>query len=517
MDEENLNKLLQTLGVDSSKIAPENLKKAAELFSQSGTGAAPAGDSASAIKDALAGNQTDPYLSDQLKVAAAEKASAQSFAASPNLPAPNQRVADRLNNQLFAKIRKGEFDRAGVDDPLADQYKQFLPKEARTLKDYQKENAAVQAKNERIQGAQAEKASSESLYATAEGDGGAPFASFRDSSGNIEGPKQLKERLIREGNEAFKDRAPGSPGYDTREADKAAGARFNALFRDNSAVRDADPKDRMSVMEGLKQARGDVLKNLAEQRRNDPNSKPVGMVTSVQDSSGQELMRRGESGVRLAKGGLSGAVGGLEETPGKMELTPAGERAVRDRTVSANISGSDIGGQGGGEGKVVAGRYGTAVGGLSITDQLKANGTLPQNFQLTEKQKVGQEALPEAYVKGRDALMGKATSVAKEQGQITDPATRTVMANTSPDKVAGIDAQANAYRNAGALKTELAKNDAAIQKTYSPDQIKSLDKTIATANKTGGTAFDKGGGNFGVRPSTPQDDQLKRKLMGRRA
>ena len=113
--------------------------------------------------------------------------------------------------------------------------------------------------------------------------------------------------------------------------------------------------------------------------------------------------------------------------------------------------------------------------------------------------------------------MGKATSVAKEQGQITDPATRTVMANTSPDKVAGIDAQANAYRNAGALKTELAKNDAAIQKTYSPDQIKSLDKTIATANKTGGTAFDKGGGNFGVRPSTPQDDQLKRKLMGRRA
>jgi hypothetical protein len=328
---------------------------------------------------------------------------------SPNLVDPNEKP---IREQVYRSLGISHL----LNSPSSS---------TRSLKDFLTDNAAVQAKNERIQGAQAEKASSESLYAIAEGDGGAPFASFRDSSGNIEGPKQLKERLIREGNEAFKARAPGSPGYDTREADKAAGARFNALFRDNSAVRDADPKDRMSVMEGLKQARGDVLKNLAEQRRNDPDSKPVGVIAAVQDSSGEELMRRGEPGARLAKGGLVGAVGGVVDTPGSLEVTPAGEAVLRDQNRrSVNISGDDLdpGPQrapgSGGEGRAVTGRYGTAVGGLSITDQLKANGSLPQEFELTEAQKVGREALPEAYVKGRDAMVQKAASVAQDSGQL---------------------------------------------------------------------------------------------------
>lgn len=500
MDEEQLKKIATALGADPSKITAEQRKAVEAAFG----GGASSERSTDKIRDGLSGDTSTPGVdSVRLKAFADMEAARRSKTADRPMRVSSRQPRDPND----AKFRREVYNELGLDSS-------GLPggNTTRTLADYQKDNAAVQARNEGVQTAQAEKAASLSPSVSVDqATSGDPFSAFRDSSGNIEGPAQLKERLIREGNEAFKDRAPGTPGYDTREADKAAGARFNTLFRDNSAVKNAAPEDRMSIMESLKQARGDVLRNLADQRRADPNSKPVGMVTAVENASGETLMQRGESGVRVAKSGLAGAIGGLEETPGKMELTPAGERAIRDRTVSADVSTSD-----GQQGRAVTGRYGTAVGGLSITDQLKANGTIPQDFQLTDKQKVGEEPLPEAYVKGRDAIMKGATSVAQERGQITDPATRMAMANTSPDKVASIDSAANAARDAAAVKAEVQRNDSALSKLYNPTQMRALDKTIASANKTGGTAFDKGGGNFGVRPSTPQDEELKRRLMGRR-
>jgi hypothetical protein len=502
MDENQLKKFAQTLGVDVSKISTENWKQATSVFSPPASG-----PQQNAVKDALTNKTTDPYLAEQQKQSAVEESIAQKFAATPDMFARNSKDAAKKNNQLLAGIRESEYGKAGMEDPLADQYKQFLTgsNANRTLADYQRDNAAAQERMATRETAQAERAASLSPSATPDDvKSGDPFKSFRDESGAIEGPKQLKERLVRE----------GGKGYDLREADKAAGGRFNAMFRDNSAVKNAAPEDRMAVMQGLKDARKDALANLVEQRRNDPNSKPIGTVTSIQESNGNVLMQRGENDVRVAKSGVAGAAGGLEETPGQMQLTPAGERAIRDRTQTARVSASELGGSGGGSGNVVAGRNGVAIGGgLSILDQLKANETVPQDFQLTEKQKVGQEALPEAYVKGRDEILSKARGIAQERGQVSSPATRMAMANTSPDRVNAIDNSAISQERAAAVRTDVAKGDAALRSVYSPDQMKSLDKTIAKANKTGGTAFDTGGGNFGVRPTTQRDEELKRRLM----
>jgi hypothetical protein len=498
MDEKKLKEMLSVLGVDASGIAPERFQEATKIFES---------PNQNRIKEGL--TSRNQGSSDDQAFAATEDRISQLYAATPTKFTKTSKEATRQNNKLFASIRKSQYEKAGLDDPLADQYKEFLTNNNRTLADYQRDNAAAQERMGARETAQAERAASLSPSAAPDDvKSGDPFKSFRDESGALEGPKQLKERLIRE----------GGKGYDRREADKAAGARFNAMFRDNSAVKNAAPEDRMAVMQGLKDARKDALTNLSEQRKNDPNSKPIGRVTSIQDSSGNALMQRGASDFRSTKFGMPGA---LKEVPGKMELTPAGERAIRDRSTSAQVPASELTGfspsadrdAGGQQVNVVAGRNTTAIGGLSIVDQLKSKGTLPKDFQLTDKMRVGEEALPDAYVKGRDEILANARGIAQERGQVSNPATRMAMANTSPDKIASIDNAAVAEEKAAAVEAEVARGDAALRGVYSPDQMKSLDKTIAKAVKTGKTVFDRGGGNFGVRPTTQKDEDLKRRLM----
>ena len=61
---------------------------------------------------------------------------------------------------------------------------------------------------------------------------------------------------------------------------------------------------------------------------------------------------------------------------------------------------------------VTKGQYGTAVGGGSLMDKLKADGKIPQDFQLTKEMRVGQQALPPEIQKAKDEFLrsSKATS-----------------------------------------------------------------------------------------------------------
>ncbi len=61
---------------------------------------------------------------------------------------------------------------------------------------------------------------------------------------------------------------------------------------------------------------------------------------------------------------------------------------------------------------VIKGQYGTAVGGGSLMDKLKADGKIPQDFQLTKEMRIGQQALPPEIQKAKDEFLrsSKATS-----------------------------------------------------------------------------------------------------------
>ena len=61
---------------------------------------------------------------------------------------------------------------------------------------------------------------------------------------------------------------------------------------------------------------------------------------------------------------------------------------------------------------VTKGQYGTAVGGGSLMDKLKADGKVPKDFQLTKAMRTGEEALPPEIQKAKDEFLrsSKATS-----------------------------------------------------------------------------------------------------------
>ena len=161
------------------------------------------------------------------------------------------------------------------------------------------------------------------------------------------------------------------------------------------AVLNAQPEDRMTIMEGLKNARAENLQAITAQRLADPNRKPVGIVTSIESSDGRVLAKRGEGESVVARGGTQGAMGGLEDRPGDLKLTQAGENAIRDRlTVQETSAPTDKPLSGS---RVVTGRYGTGIGGTNVLDKLKNDGAIPKNFNttsVTEKATVDAIARP---------------------------------------------------------------------------------------------------------------------------
>lgn len=254
---------------------------------------------------------------------------------------------------------------------------------------------------------------------------------FQDNQGRVEGPAELKARLMKEG--ADIDTATIAAGERYRDMFDAPNSKpggFGMRGGQRDAVINAKPEDRMGIMAKLKDARADNLKGLTEQRLADPNRKPVGITTSIQSSDGRVLAKRGEGEAVVARGGTQGAMGGTEDRPGPLTLTEAGENAIRDRVTVNKTEGGDT---------VATGRYGTAMSGpKSMTDQLKDSGMISKDFQLTPEQKTGQAALPKEYAEGRDKILAEAGQAAKSQGTVVGDA-KPLLDRMAPGTAQAID------------------------------------------------------------------------------
>jgi hypothetical protein len=292
---------------------------------------------------------------------------------------------------------------------------------------------------------------------------------FKDRDGKIEDPKQLKERMLKEGSDMdTATRAAGQRYRDMFEAPNAKSnngapnAQRNAVMGTVKGLREDGTSPRMDVMAALKTARSDNLKAITEQRMADPNRKPVGTEMAITSGeTGRVLMKRGEGEARVARGGL-----GTQDVLGKMELTPAGENAIRDRlTVQETSAPTDKPLSGS---RVITGRYGTAIGGTRVLDKLKNDGAVPKNFNttsVTEKatvdaiarpplqnagelttrevtRTVGQAPLPEKYAEGRDKILADAGQTAKRDGAVVGDA-KPLMDRVSAGTVNNIDKRAD--------------------------------------------------------------------------
>ena len=341
---------------------------------------------------------------------------------------------------------------------------------------------------------------------------------FKDYQGRIEDPAALRARLVKEGWNLNDART--AAGQRSRDMYTAPNAKNDGLGNaQRAAVFDAAPglrpdgtSPRMDVMQQLKDARKDNLEALTAARLNNPFRKEVGVTTKIETSDGRVLAEREES-VGVARGGTGGAVGGSVDKVGPMKLTSDGKRAIANRTSVATTTPEKLGFQSTNpdspvpgadrptnEVRVVTGRFGTAVGGgISIKDQLVSQGKLPQGFELTPEQRTGQAPLPKEYAAVKQELLTNAANVARNEGTISDPGTRAVMRGVGPQGVAAIDtATAKAVADQKTVQESKA-SDATLRSIYSPAQMDDLDKTIVKANKTGGAAYPKGDGTFGIK------------------
>jgi hypothetical protein len=222
---------------------------------------------------------------------------------------------------------------------------------------------------------------------------------FKDRDGKIEDPKQLKERMLKEGSDM--DTATRAAGQRYRDMFETPNAKSNngapnaqrdAVMGTAKGLREDGTSPRMDVMAALKTARSDNLKAITEQRMADPNRKPVGTEMAITSGeTGRVLMKRGEGEARVARGGL-----GTQDVLGKMELTPAGENAIRDRLTVTQTSDKPFEGR-----TVVTGRYGTAIGGVTDFSNNRLNAEARTNLLNT----AGDTAKREGAVVGDAKLL----------------------------------------------------------------------------------------------------------------
>jgi hypothetical protein len=477
MDEELLKKYLGEAGI---KVTPEQLKAVSGAFAKTNPAATPATSQVDAVKQGLA-KPTDPYLAREQKIAPVEEKVARRIADSDAGYGMtiSTKTWDRDMRKLKdahktdeAKIRQEEFALAGEEDPRAKEFAPYLEKSRQSdidsgkisrLDAYKEKNKSAQAEAARRDGIRdsnsidISKNLNTGAWKIKEDGSVSPVDSpFRDSSGKVEGPVELKSRLMKEGasvNDATI--AAGQRYRDMFDAPNSKPGGFGMRGGQRDAVMNAAPEDRMTIMEGLKNARADNLKTLTEQRLADPNRKPVGITTSIQSSDGRVLAKRGEGETVVARGGTQGAMGGTEDRPGPLTLTEAGENAIRDRLTVNKTEGG---------GTVVTGRYGTAIGGTRVLDKLKNDGTVPQDFKttpITEKatvdaiarpplksagelttreitRTVGQAPLPKEFADGRDKLLAEAGQAAKSQGAVVGDA-KTLLDRMAPGTAQAID------------------------------------------------------------------------------
>jgi hypothetical protein len=484
MDEELLKKILGAAGVKD--VTPDILKAASQA-AQTNPAASPTPPATSqvdAVKQGLAA-PTDPYLAQEQKSAPIEENIARRFAdsdagfgqtiSSKTWDKDMRKLQDTHNTEM-AKIRQEEYGRAGMEDPRAKEFAPYLEKSRQNdidsgkisrLDAYKEKNKSAQAEASRRDGIRDSNSIDISKNIS---DGLTGRQIFQDDKGRVEGPAELKARLMKEGSdindatiaagERYRDMF-GLPNAKSEGFGMRGGQR-DAVMNAPKGLREDGTSPRMDVMAKLKDARTDNLKSLTEQRLADPNRKPVGTITSIESSDGRVLAKRGEGEAVVAKGGLQGAMGGTEDLPGALTVTRAGENAIRDRlTVQETSAPTDKPLSGS---RVITGRYGTAIGGTRVLDKLKNDGTVPKDFKttpITEKatvdaiarpplqsagelttrdvtRTVGQAPLPEKYAEGRDKLLAGAGQTAKSQGSVVGDA-KPLLDRMAPGTAQAID------------------------------------------------------------------------------
>lgn len=506
MDEELLKKILGAAGVN---ITPEQLKSASEAFAKNNPATTTESPSSTqpAPADNIKAGLTNPGVKNaELRAFADLEAARRSQAADRPMRTSSRRPRDPND----AKYRREVYEELGLSVPDNDNSRaRFGAAPENRLDAFKERNESAQAEAARRRGIRDSNSVDISKNISA---GLTGRQIFQDKDGKVEGPAELKSRLMKEG--ADIDTATIAAGeryrdmFDLPNAKSEGwgmrGGQRDAVMNAPKGLREDGTSPRMDVMESLRNARADNLKSLTEQRLADParRGKSVGTITSIESSDGRVLAKRGEGESVVARGGTQGAMGGLEDRPGALALTPAGENAIRDRlTVNKTEEG----------GTVVTGRYGTGMSGpKSMTDQLKDRGMIAKDFQLTPEQKTGQAALPKEYTEGRDKILAEAGQTARAQGEVVGDA-KPLLDRMAPGTAQAIDQKSD--RIAADLKQQ---------------QSDKLGNDFLSAYKaSGGTVNQPKPGTPSPGPRTAQDkaamqafinkdDELKRRLAAQR-
>lgn len=466
MDEDFIKKMLTALGVDHSKLSPDQFKAASAATA--GSSATPKTsvdpETRKAVNDAIKSSLSNKN-SEAGKIDSVEARIARRDANTPKRMVTSQ--TQPVDN-TEARIRREEYKKAGLTDISEENRDQRdldkLDTKAaaigKTRAEYEAMSPLDRMKLESAP-AQQEAANREALREGVKATNSDliknNLAEGKSALAGMQSPKDLYNARIKE-------------GWTPTAAQQVAGQQQRDMFglqgAQGDVVRGAAPENRMNVLDQLKEGRSENLRGLTEARLKNPLRQEIGTVTGVQSSDGTQLAKRvgEEEGVGVAKSGTAGALGSTADGAGRMELTDAGRKAVENRTYTSKVDASGATTKPGSEGglTVVAGKYGTAAGGK-------------MNFPeaLTDKQRLGEEPLSEANQKYKDSFLANARGSALNEGKVDstaanlmqiDPtaAAKSPIAANTPDKSKEEDAikkglMANNKDQMAALEEELRK------------------------------------------------------------
>lgn len=385
MDEDFIKKMLTALGVDHSKLSPDQFKAASAATA--GSSATPKTsvdpETRKALNDAIVTSLTDKNKGPELRPIRW-----------PSGAVTYERVKNVGVDTSEGDIKKLEAKAAAIGKTRAE-YEAMSP-----LDRMKQESAPAQqeAANREALREGTKTASSELIRAN--------LAEGKSALAGMQSPKDLYNARIKE-------------GWTPTAAQQVAGQQQRDMFglqgAQGDVVRGAAPENRMNVLDQLKEGRSENLRSLTEARLKNPFRQEVGTVTGIQSPDGTQLAKRvgQEEGVGVAKSGTAGALGSTADGAGRMELTDAGRKVVENRTYTSKVDASGATAKPGSEGglTVVAGKYGTAVGGK-------------MNFPeaLTDKQRLGEEPLSEANQKYKDSFLANARGSALNDGKVDSTA-----------------------------------------------------------------------------------------------
>lgn len=384
--EEYIKKMLGALGVDNSKFSPDQFKAASDAM---GGAASPtpkssvAPDTRKALNDAIVNSLSNKNSGPEMRPIRW-----------PSGAVTYERVKNVGVDTSDGDIKKLDAKAAAIGKTRAE-YEAMSPLDRMKV---ESAPAQQEAANRQALREGARTTNSDLIKNN--------LAEGKSALAGMQSPKDLYNARIKE-------------GWTPTAAQQVAGQQQRDMFglqgAQGDVVRGAAPENRMNVLDQLKEGRSENLRGLTEARLKNPFRQEIGTVTGVQSSDGTQLAKRvgEEEGVGVAKSGTAGAFGNTVDGAGRMELTDAGRKAVENRTYTSKVDASGATAKPGSEGglTVVAGKYGTAVGGK-------------MNFPeaLTDKQRLGEEPLSEANQKYKDSFLASARGSALNDGKVDSTA-----------------------------------------------------------------------------------------------